>query len=288
MTLPHTGFIIDGQREYPQAFKDAGIVVRNYLDDPRLKLDLDPEGGRDGSARSTAWIRGIVFHTTRGRWPQEIRPGVSPSSQDGESNARYWSRSSGMAGAHLIVDSGREILPTAGLSRVAAYHAGGVNDVTIGVEIVQFADGLIWEDELDPVCVLLADFLTLRFEIQRQFQELYHGGPCKRLKAGGADCVGLYGHRDQTDDRGRGDPGDALWVKLRAAGYEGIDFERNTDVGVWKARQRHLNTIGARSGANLKADGIPGPATAKALRDLTKHPLWVHRPFDNGYLHNKG
>jgi hypothetical protein len=193
-----------------------------------------------------------------------------------------------MAGAHLIVDSGREILQTADLSRVAAYHAGGVNDVTIGVEIVQFADGLIWEDELDPVCVLLADFLTLRFEIQRQFQEVYHGGPCKRLKAGGADCVGLYGHRDQTDDRGRGDPGDALWVKLRAAGYEGVDFERNTDVGVWKARQRHLNTIGARSGANLKADGIPGPATAKALRDLTKHPLWVHRPFDNSYLHNKG
>lgn len=288
MTLPHTGFIIDGQREYPKAFKDAGIVVRNYLDDPSLKLDLDPEGGRDGSARSTKWIRGIVFHTTRGRWPQEIRPGVSPPAPDGEANARYWSRSSGMAGAHLIIDSGREILQTADLARVSAYHAGGVNDVTIGVEIVQFASGLIWEDELDPTAVLLADFLTLRFEIQRQFQELYHGGPCKRLKAGGADCVGLYGHRDQTDDRGRGDPGDALWVKLRAAGYEGVDFERNTDVGVWKARQRHLNSIGARSGVNLKPDGIPGPATAKALRDITKHPLWVHRPLDNELLHAKG
>ena len=270
-----TGFIVGGVAALPQAFIDAGITVRNWRDDPSLRLVIG--SGGDGTARRTSRIRGIVIHTTQGKWPQAIKLGVSPAGTGGEANARYWSRAASQAGAHLIVDTGQEILQTCDLLTEAAYHAGGVNDVTVGIEIVQASDGSLWEDQLTAT-VLLCDYLTKQFQIQRQIPAPYkQNTPCPRLMAGGRDFFGVYGHRDQTTDRGRGDPGDTIMQRLNAAGYEIVDVLHDADKDLWRSRQAHLNTA---NNAGITVDGEPGTQTCNALRAVYGNPLWVPRPID--------
>jgi hypothetical protein len=118
--------------------------------------------------------------------------------------------------------------------------------------------------------------LTEALGIQRQIPDAYHGRPLKRLIAGGADVVGIVGHRDVTAYRGAGDPGDAIFERLATAGYEAWDFDARVDLTTWRLRQRKLN---ADRGAGLRVDGVPGPATARALAEAG-YPagLWIRRP----------
>jgi murein L,D-transpeptidase YcbB/YkuD len=74
--------------------------------------------------------------------------------------------------------------------------------------------------------------------------------------------------------RGAGDPGDHLFEKLRAAGFEAFDFEAGEDLRAWKQRQRSLG---------LQADGIPGQRTCQALRQAGHpHGLWTLARRDPG------
>jgi hypothetical protein len=72
----------------------------------------------------------------------------------------------------------------------------------------------------------------------------------------------VFGHRDNTDRRGHGDPGDEIFERLAAAGAERFDHDAEEDLAAWKSRQ---NTLVA-AGANLEVDGVPGPATCEALK----------------------
>ena len=68
------------------------------------------------------------------------------------------------------------------------------------------------------------------------------------------------GHRDQSSQRGRGDPGDAIWTALAGVGFEGVDFDGGEDLELGRARQRWLVGRGER----LVVDGIVGPASLGA------------------------
>ena len=104
---------------------------------------------------------------------------------------------------------------------------------------------------------------------------------------GGPDMVGVFGHRDVAwrfpwqltpgqqrgypngySDRGRGDPGDEIFARLRAAGAEALDFDAREDLELWRRRQRKLNGITEQRGACrvIDVDGIAGPATMALLR----------------------
>jgi hypothetical protein len=187
--------------------------------------------------------------------------------------ARYWSTSELASGAHLICDFDGSWVCVADLATECAYHATTVNDVSIGIEICQGRAAELCEGQLDSV-VAMVDFVTAHFRIQRQIPRAYRG-PIRRLEDGGADCVGVFGHRDQTDNRGPGDPGDAIMEKLAAAGYERFDFAANEDLAIWRERQRDL---ARRHGAPLNEDGVPGPATAARL-ELLGYPrgIWTAR-----------
>ena len=84
--------------------------------------------------------------------------------------------------------------------------------------------------------------------------------------------VGVYGHRNQTRNRGPGDPGDIIFDALLKAGYKGMNFDSRDDIKFWKDVQTMLGT---------SADGVPGPGTAQALKAKGyAHGLWVNRPGD--------
>jgi hypothetical protein len=267
------GVVIDGvQTDVP------GLRVASWFDDPRLRLRVgQPRAANDGRPRQTRWIRSIVLHTTKGipggkdLRPQVIRPGRGPAGMHAEDVARWWASSELCSGAHLVCDFDGTWVCLADLATECAYHATTINDVSIGIEICQGAQAELYDGQLDAV-VTMVDFLTARFGIQRQIPDAYTG-PIPRLERGGADCVGVFGHRDQTGNRGRGDPGDAIMARLAAAGYERFDFRAGADQVAWRQRQQQL-------GPPVVVDGVPGPATVTALAQAGyPHGLWTaHAP----------
>lgn len=259
--------IIDARPENP-----AGLRTTSFGEDDELVLT--PE---DYRPRHTRWVRSICLHTTKGipggadLRPQVIKPGLGAPMNAGERDAHCWAGDGRPAAAHITVDFDGAIYQHADLLTVAAYHAGSVNEVSIGIEIYQGSDAGLYQGQLDAV-VRLVDWLTARFGIQRQIPDAYHGGPILRLEAGAEDFVGVFGHRDCSATRGQGDPGDAVFAALAAAGYEQFDIGAGADIARWKVRQAQLG---------LPADGIPGPATVAALaaRGMPSG-IWSRPPGD--------
>jgi hypothetical protein len=249
-----------------------GLTVRSWLDDPGMRLTPG-----DGRARRDRWIRSIVLHTTQGDEPQVVRSGAGPAGLAART-AAAWGHSTSHAGAHLVVDGDGTVWCLADLYMDVAYHATSMNEVSIGIELAQTRQLEIFHAQLDTT-VTLCDAITRIFGIQRQMHGPYLGDShaVPRLATGGKDCVGVFGHRDQTTDRGKGDPGDAVFEHLRSARYEEFNFADDDDLITWRIRQRLLGA----NGVPVAADGVPGPGTTAALRASGRaRGLWVHRPGD--------
>jgi hypothetical protein len=264
------GFVCNGRTE-----PAPGLDVSSYLDNPTLAL----RAGEDYGRRSPdAWIHAIVLHTTRGipggadHRPQDIRPGLGPSSNGGERVARWWSRDGRQAGAHIVVDFDGRIFQTCDLITASAWHCPGFNAASIGVEIVQGASAELYLGQLDVV-VGVCDWLTRRFGIQRTIPHAYVGAVKRFLDGGPRDASCIVGHRDCAKNRGPGDPGSKVFYMLGAAGYTPENVELSSDRDSIRRIQREL---GVRP-----PDGIPGPQTIEALKAAGyPHGLLVSRPGD--------
>lgn len=220
---------------------------------------LSPGDGRKRRGRAHMGI----LHTTKGEYPQEIRAGRGPAGR-AERTARMWAGDPIYSGAPIVVGSDGVAACLADILDFAGYHATYANDRSIGIETYQETGGAIYQAAIDST-VRIADAISEHAMIPRQFHRgPYKGAPLARLsgKDGGPTCFGWFGHRDQTDRRGRGDPGDAIVAALEVAGFEGLDFNAGEDLMIWKRRQEILNTMGER----LAVDGLPGEKTMIALR----------------------
>lgn len=256
-----------------------GLHTVSWLDDPRLRL----RAREDFHPRTTRWIRSVILHTTKGLParagdpPQQVLTGRGAPVNAGERVALYWSRDGRQAGAHLVVDHDGTVACCVDLLTEAAYHAGPVNTVSIGIELYQGGRGELYVGQLEAA-VALVDWLTQRLGIQRQIPDRYLGGPIRRLELGGQDCIGVFGHRDVTSNRGPGDPGSAVFDALARAGYERWDFAAAQDRARWQARQEDMG-MGRLVGV---ADGIPGPQTLARLKAVGRaRGMWVPRPGDS-------
>jgi hypothetical protein len=215
----------------------------------------------DYQQRKTKWVRGVVLHSTKGIAPQKILPGKGPNGKD-KVVADFWRRDAGHSAAHIVVDTDGSVACLADLATVAAYHATTANDWTVGIEMYQEADGGIWEATLAStvaVCRVICESMGIPYQMHHA---AYRNAPVERLVPGGRDCVGIYGHRDQTDRRGLGDPGGAIYARLRADGCEGFDFQKREDLDKWIGRQIKLRAMGE----TVDVDGIAGPGTMAAMR----------------------
>lgn len=264
-----SGFVLNRRAELAD-----GLIVQNFLDNHHLHLARDDQRLR--SVEEQRWVRSIVLHTTGGipggpsdERQQVIHPGFGPSSRAGERIVADWTHDhSRPGGAHLIVDFDGIVYCCADLIAVAAYHAGLANAFSVGIEIAQNQDGSLFDRQLDVV-VMVVDWLTARLGIQRQIPRSYEGKPAPRLTGHMID-TGVFGHRDVSEKRWKGDPGDAIFDKLKAAGYESFDFARAEDILCWRKRQFDLGMS--------PTDGMPGPKTRDALLAAGKRDgLWVER-----------
>lgn len=268
--------------------KTGLLVAGRLLDPPGLHTiapasaggpdwcQLDPG---DYTRRPTTWVRQIILHTTGGLWPQYVRAGAGTFGH-ARQIADMWSgrdRDGGdrvHSAAQLVVDFEGTVACLCDLVYDEAYHAEGSNPFSVGIEMSTMPDGSIYEATLAATAALV-DFLCWpTLPIPRQ----YHGAPYRnqpllrmertdasgRHQLGGPNVVGVLGHRDNTSERGAGDPGNAVWIELAGRGFEGLDYSTDQDLSVGTRRQISLN----RRGAGLKVDGVVGPASLAAAEQL--------------------
>jgi hypothetical protein len=246
------GLVINGEE-----ILIPGLEVINFLDDPRLKLKRE-----DYRPRATRWIRSLYWHTTKGKWPVQLKPGAGPDTKVEVRIGRLWSTDGRNAGAHLSIDHDLTIGCHADLLLDAAFAVGCANEVSISGELYQGPNNEVYEDQL-KVAVELTDFVTAYFSIQRQIPAPDCRGLIKRCTSGrgSKSIVGVFGHRNQTKNRGPGDPGDQIFEYLEDVGYQVFDFNANEDIDHWKKLQQDLLDYDPED-----ADGIPGTQTADGLR----------------------
>lgn len=258
-----------------------GLNILSPGDEPWVKMDA-----LDYKARShPCWIRQITIHTTKGTWPkphgQLIRPGAGPAGYD-EDVAAYWSvnpegkRVAG--GAHFVIGADGRIACLVDIGKYLTHHATRVNPWSIGIEMYQLADGSIYQATIDAcvrLVMALCDLVGIPFQGDNR---VYHeNGIIKRMKFGGKDVVGVFGHRDSawdfehdTSSRGKGDPGEAIFIALRAAGMARFDIDAGEELAHHKKTQRWFNE---HLGEHLDVDGLCGPSMVAALR---RHDRWNH------------
>jgi hypothetical protein len=251
--------VVDGA-----AVEIAGLWTRSFLDDPSLRL-----ASEDYAKRPRVRIRSIVLHTTQGIWPQVVWPGGGKPG-GAAANVNYWRNDHKCASSHLLIDGDGTVMCAADLSLEQTWHATAINPYSIGIETVQRSDGSLYHAQIEAL-VTLVDWLTARFRIQRQIPDVYRQA-IPRLIGGGRDFVGVCGHRDQSRDRGRGDPGDAMFDALGDAGYERFNLVAGADMQTWKDRQTALGFTGT------DVDGVPLDQTCDALAKAGHvGGLWVPR-----------
>lgn len=235
-----------------------GLVTTNWRDDRSIRLRM----GNDGRVRPKPRIRRIFIHSTKGipggkdQRPQVILPGVGAPGKAAENTVRYWTGSEGEAGAHLICDRDASFIQTCDLVDEMAYHFAGANFDSVGIEIVQANDASIYQGQLDATARLVK-WLCAELGVQFQTHWPYRVGHKRLNLSAYQGPVGVFAHYQGTKGRGIGDPGDAMWLALEAAGVEKFDFFSDAPKKTWEARQRDLG---------VPADGDPGPATVAALK----------------------
>ena len=220
--------------------------------------------------RPTQWIRQLIVHSTGGRWPQPILPGTGPGGEAARV-ADTWNTDPVHSAAQIIVDSAGTIACLCDLTTTMAYHAEGSNAWSVGIEMFQREDGGIYQATIDTtatLCMALCEALGIPAQVDSRpyasvpLSRMETGTGRLRHNTGGPDVVGILGHRNNTGERGRGDPGDAIYSALVAAGAEPLDFAAGEDLAIARRRQAALNARGER----LIVDGLVGPASIAAAR----------------------
>lgn len=203
----------------------------------------------------------VVLHTTKGDDPQHVIAGAGPGGK-ARATADFWRNDPSSSAAHIVVDNDGTVACLADLAYVCAYHATVSNEFSVGIEMYQEAGGGIYEAVFTAaVRVVPVICSALGFPLQ-YVADAYTGHPLQRFLDGAPDFYGVLGHRHNTEQRGRGDPGDEIFTRLLAAGAEPVLTAQRQDLDRGVARQRWLNARGAA----LAVDGQAGPASIAAAR----------------------
>lgn len=199
-----------------------GVETRCYADDHAVPRTTD------GRRRRREDVAGIVLHTVTGHPHQPaVLPGSRPS-EHAERLARYQAYTERKVSWHLTIDTDGTVVQSADPATWTCWHAGGVNPWTVGIELCQGPRGELYEVQLAAM-VAVVDWLCAGFGIERRYPMRAatgrpHGSPIPRLTGSAAPWLGVFGHRNQTEDKPHGDPGDGPFVALAAAGYRGVPF----------------------------------------------------------------
>lgn len=249
------GLLVDGF-EVPV----AGVAIISTRDASWAHLSAGDCCARRIGGRKI-WPHQWMLHKTIADDPEQIMHGSGPAGR-ARRTAEYWEGDPKHSGAHVVTGLDGETACLADLVRVMAYHGNLANIWAVGHETCELVGGGCHEAAYDAaVKVCVAGCRALGIQLQTFVLGTYANHPRARMRNGGADVMGIVGHRDVTDSRGEWDPGNLLFEMLVAMGAEQFDFDAGEDLDIWKSRQTDLNKRGHR----LVVDGIPGLRTRDAL-----------------------
>jgi N-acetylmuramoyl-L-alanine amidase len=230
-----------------------GVKIITSADEPWCRAPAS-------KPRPTSWARQYILHKTIADDPEQVIAGAGPIDGDKQTISGW---AGGVDGAHLVTGYDGRTCCLADLALVETYHATASNEWSVGHEMKERPGGGVYQATLDAaVEVCLAACRALGIQLQMPKLGSYTKHPIPRMNEagptpGGPDMVGIFGHRDNTERRGRWDPGDVVFQMLAARGVEQFDFAAGEDLKVWTDRQHVLG---------LAADGVPGPKTVAALK----------------------
>lgn len=208
-------------------------------------------------------LQQFIIHKTIADDPEVIRPGAGPPG-GAMQTIKAWLDSGKPDGAALVVDDDGTLFQLCDLLWQITYHATVSNQLSIGMEIKEHVGGVSTMAAMQTgVKAILRSCRECGIQLQTHDWRKYVGHPIPRMIHGGRDMVGIFGHRDNTEQRGKWDPGDVIFQMLAAEGVEVFDFTIGEDLDAWKRRQQELNGEGF---GPLIVDGIPGPSTLAALK----------------------
>jgi hypothetical protein len=193
-----------------------GLSTVSFMDDSAVRLK---RGANFRPRKPSEAPTIVVVHSTKG-WPTHDRP-APQQVHEREAEERdlgawtlisYWRSGRRIAGAHVVLDADGVAYCAADLETEAAYHASGHNGRSVGIEVVQGRDAAFFRAQVTAL-PLLVGAVCARLGIPHHVAHPYRGGPRD------ASAPGVYGHRDLTDSRGFGDPGDLLMEALVGAGW---------------------------------------------------------------------
>lgn len=245
-----SGILIDGA-----SVEVPGVTVISFAEDHRARVS--PLDGRWRSNRPSM----ITLHKTIADDPERVMPGIGPAGH-ALRVADFWAGDPQQSGAPLVTGDDGIVACLADVVRWEGYHARSVNPYSIGIETCEQPGGIVYQSALEStvaVVITLAEHCGIQLQIPRF--GTYTGHPMRRMATPGA-MVGVFGHRDNDEERGRWDPGDILFSMLKQRGAEAYDFDAGEDVQVWRERQAWL----VARGHAIAVDGIPGPKTTAALK----------------------
>jgi hypothetical protein len=250
-----------------------GVETVCWLDDPK-KVPHQVTDGKEWPL--DFWPRHFTIHTTNGTTRKPVKQGFLASTRDWL-YARYQASTTRYVSWHFTIDIDGTIAWSADPMRWMCWHAGNdSNKYSIGFELVQGPDGLLYSVQLDRMVTTL-NFLSGKIGIPKQFPEVDgkpFSGMITRLTdehGGGKDICGAVGHRNiwarnkqhvLVPLRGFGDPGDHPFHALREAKWSGYDYELNKELLYWMDVQR---TVGLTGG---DVDGVPGPKTQRLMKEM--------------------
>lgn len=207
--------IFDGVR-----IETPGLETVNWLDNPKVPRV------RDGRVRTLSPLS-IVLHTVHGR-SGALLPDGQPSTR-AEGYAVYQANTSREVSWHATVDLDGTVVQSADFKSWTCWHAGHVNPWTVGIEMVQLANGDQYQATIDAT-VKLVTLLCERLNIPKRVPVDAHGAPLRGVvptwqsitKGGKAErWHGVLAHHHVTTERGPGDPGPHIFRALLAAGFTG-------------------------------------------------------------------
>lgn len=180
----------------------------------------------DGRPRAKDTVKAIVLHTVHGK-VGALKPGSKPSKR-AETYARYQANTAREVSWHATIDTDGTIVQSADFALWLCWHAGAVNAWTIGIELVQDDDGALYEATINSA-VALCELLCASLSIPRRVPVNAQGKPARgvvsALTGARGPWGGVFGHRNQTNNRGVGDPGDQVFDALLRAGFEGVHLD---------------------------------------------------------------
>ena len=212
--------LLDTKGEYDFSLETE---VVNWTHNPAFAL-----ASEDFSLRPEREVTSFVLHNTQGVWPQTIIEGAAPRGMRAENVLSMWRRDKRTASTPLVIDTDGSTVQAHYLVPVVAFHAKTANARSIGAELVMETPGKLYTASMETAARIIHGLIQSghpQFKIlnppgmgqELPWLEIRTNYPTNGKKPPMVPVQqrGVFGHRDvRPMDRGRGDPGDAVMLRV--------------------------------------------------------------------------